>query len=205
MLQRHLERFYHLDPLPEIDPFVVADDSGREALFLRSSAHDPDDVEIAVHLPSVALDPACSLSLDLFCQIAEGVSHFVLIAERARIGLPTTQLELELQAEVDKFVLLAHLLRHPSSDLNRIKLTVDDQRRAELLELHRDLYETARFVHPEGTELGDRYRLANQLAARLCFRLGPSRETSKRHRDPSAQLRHFFRVGQLDKLRLAAA
>lgn len=203
LLQQHLERFYHLDSLPEIDAFIVADDSAREALLVRHLA-DSDDVEIAVHLPSPALAPPSELSLDVFCQIAEGVSHFVLLAERVRVGLPTTQLELELQAEVDKFILLAHLLHKSSRDLSRIQLTVSDAQRDELLDLHRRLYESARFVHPEGTEIGDRYRLANQLAARLCFKLGPSRERS-RGRDLLAQLRRFFRLGQLDKLRLAAA
>ena len=40
------------------------------------------------------------------CQLIEGVSHFVYVADRARRKLPATQLELELQAEIDKYVLL---------------------------------------------------------------------------------------------------
>ncbi|MCH7929016.1 MAG: ATP-binding protein [Proteobacteria bacterium] len=61
--------------------------------------------------PSIAahygLDPRtycfCYIDLQMMHSV-EGVSHFVLVAERARRELPVTQLELELQAEIDKFL-----------------------------------------------------------------------------------------------------
>ena len=59
--------------------------------------------------PAAASRP--SAELDALCQIIEGVSHFVYVVERARVGREATQLELELQAEVDKWVVLAASMR----------------------------------------------------------------------------------------------
>ena len=72
----------------------------REAVRVRDSADGV--VEIEVLAPSVSEES----DLDSVCQLIEGVSHFVYVADRARRNLPATQLELELQAEIDKYVLL---------------------------------------------------------------------------------------------------
>jgi hypothetical protein len=114
------------------------------------------------------------------------VSHFVYVANRARQELPATQLELELQAEVDKFVLLV---------LEQLPFD-----RGEALETHSRLYESVRFLHDPGTVLGERYRTANGLAARFSRRLmtfGPAAT--------HATLRRFYRAGQAEKIRLIAA
>ena len=154
------------------------DPQSREALLLRESE---DSVELALVVPSQAANQN-----DSWLQLAEGASHFVYVTNRARQELPSTQLELELQAEVDKFVLLV-LERTPYD-------------RGEAFEVHSRLYENVRYLHAAGTELGDRYRTANDLAARFVRRLmafGP--ETTH------ATLRRFYRAGQTDKIRLVAA
>jgi hypothetical protein len=114
------------------------------------------------------------------------VSHFVYVANRARQELPSTQLELELQAEVDKFVLL--VLEQLPYD------------RGEALEVHEQLYERVRFLHAAGTEQGDRYRVANGLAARFVRRLLGSGGSAAH-----AALRRFYRAGQAEKIWLVAA
>lgn len=174
-IQARLASLYGLDDLPPVDDYVrVVDADGREQLVLREGG---EHVEIAVLLPTAALDDErADVGLDVLCQVVEGVSHFVVLAERIRTELPTTELELELQAEVDKFVLL-------SSD--------------GATELHERLYERVRYLHGEDTEQGRRYRTANHLAARFCARLDARRE---RHR-----LRRFFRAGQEEKIRMALA
>ena len=179
-LQRRLERFYHLEETPDIRAFVreSTDDVERESLLLRQ---DEDGVEMALVVPRSAANDS-----DAWLQLAEGVSHFVYVANRARQELPSTQLELELQAEVDKFVLL--VLEQLPCD------------RGEAIDVHARLYENVRYLHEPGTELGDRYRTANDLAARFVRRLlafGPSAT--------HAALRRFYRAGQADKIRLVAA
>jgi hypothetical protein len=156
----------------------VSEREGRESLLLRESC---GELEMALVVPRVAANDH-----DHFLQLVEGVSHFVYVANRARQELPSTQLELELQAEVDKFVLL--VLEQLPYD------------RAEAFEVHARLYEDVRYLHEPGTELGDRYRTANDLAARFVRRLlafGPSATHTA--------LRRFYRAGQTDKIRLVAA
>ncbi|HMJ12745.1 MAG TPA: hypothetical protein VK524_15090 [Polyangiaceae bacterium] len=185
-LQLRIEEFYGLEQAPDIVEFVrVADEDERETVLIRQ---DGEYVEIAVVLPKTVKNAhPRQYATDTWLQLIEAVSHFVYISERARIGLPATQLELELQAEVDKFVVAA---------LSSKRLGHERARK-----LHGQLYEKVRFIHPEGSEAGVRYRLANELAARFIARLLFGRDV-RAHR---GVLRQFYRSGQTDKIRLARA
>src|SRR5262249_58423439 len=129
----------------------------REALLIRERE---GHVEVRIHLPRGAADGRGRPSFDELCQIIEGVSHFLYVAERARRELPATQLELELQAEVDKYIFLSH-------DAGRF----EPRRAARIRQI---LFDRVTFLHPSGTEPGDRYRMANHLAARFAGRLEAS-------------------------------
>ena len=184
-IQRRLERIYGLESTPNVVDFVrTANVGSRETLLLRQ---DDKYLEIALVLPPGEPNQrAESGACDLWFQLAEGVSHFVYVTERARTQLPTTKLELELQAEVDKFVLLAN---------GRIGI------RPQKLRLRERLYERVSYLHAAGTEDGERYRMANDLAARFVSRLMalPDREAR------TQRLRQFYRAGQADKIHLARA
>jgi len=159
----------------------------RETLVLRQSE---EELEIALVLPPVEDSRELARHnepTDVWLQIVEGVSHFVYVAERARTELPATKLELELQAEVDKFVLLVFGGEPLAPDKARA--------------LHRKLYEGVRYLHAANTEDGARYRLANDLAARFASRLVDLGDHDVRAR----LLRRFYRAGQAEKLRLARA
>lgn len=181
-VQRRLERVYGLSDLPPVDDFArPADEGDREVVLVRE---DDDGVSLAVVLPAAGLAPPDQgVPLDTLCQVVEGVSHFVCLAERIRCDAQTTQLELELQAEVDKFVLLA----------------LGSEGTVHRRRMHARLYEDVSFLHHEGTVEGERYRIANDLAARFCARLLADT------RDVHERLRRFFRAGQADKIRLARA
>jgi hypothetical protein len=97
---------------------------------------------------------------------------------------------MELQAEVDKYVVLASSVR--ALDL------------ATSAKLRERLYECVRYDHDAASELGERYRVANDAAHGFVRRLerylpdrrfGPMRE----------ELRRYFRMGQSDKVRLGRA
>lgn len=169
-----------MEETPDVRGFVrvTPDADERESLLLRET---DDALEMALIVPS-----AIANDHDRWLQLAEGVSHFVYVANRARQELPSTQLELELQAEVDKFVLL--VLEELPYD------------REGALETHSRLYESVRFLHEPGTLLGDRYRIANGLAARFSRRLLGFEPTATH-----AALRRFYRAGQAEKIRLIAA
>jgi len=188
-VQRQLEAIYELEPTPSIAPFVRIDaDELREQLLVRESA---DGMDIVVVLPVASAEAVLSrdagAELDAYLGAVEGISHFIHLAERARTELPTTLLELELQAEVDKFAFLAG----ETAAANTLQL----------VSLHRRLYEDVRFIHASATEAGQRYRLANGLAARLwsqLIRQGPA----ALHRDT---LKRFYRASQAEKISMVAA
>jgi hypothetical protein len=181
-IQRELERFYGLERAPNVTRFVREGDQGsREVVLLRESA---DELEIALVLPpeSRRVSEGGALN-DVWLQVAEGVSHFIYLAERARVHLPVTQLELELQAEVDKFVLL-------------LGLSTDSARR--LLDR---MFDSPHFLDPEDSEAGERYRLAHHLAARFVSRVFVANDRARARE----RLRSFYRAGQAEKIRLASA
>ncbi len=165
------------------------EDGGREELLVRQN---DEDVEIALLLPSEALDlqahgdaAAQPGRNDALLQAFEGVSHFVYLAQRVRTCLPTTLLELELQAEVDKFVLL--VADEPALDVPGRNAICET------------LFERVQFLHHAESEPGARYRLANTLAARYVRRLGLRVGTAAVRRT----LTRFYQAGQTDKIRLA--
>lgn len=160
----------------------------RERVLVRSGS---GEVELCVVLSARSAQAlaggVATASLDGYAEALEGVSHFVHLAERVRTELPTTMLELELQAEVDKFALL---LEH-----------LPDLSLADREALHRRLFESVGFLHAPGTPEGARYRLANRLAAQLWSRLlQPARAQSR-----GRLLIRFYRASQGDKIRMACA
>jgi len=181
-IQSELERFYGLERAPNVTRFVRDGDQGsREVVLLRESA---GELEIALVLPPESKRiPAGGALEDVWLQVAEGVSHFLYLVERARVSLPVTKLELELQAEVDKFVL-------------SLGFSADNQR--ELLDR---LFDSPRFLDPEESEAGARYRLAHHLAARFVSRVFAANDRERARE----RLRTFYRAGQTEKIRIARA
>jgi hypothetical protein len=127
--------------------------------------------------------------LDRLCQIIEGVSHFVYVADRAARDQSTTQLELELQAEVDKYVVISSARQTLSVEGSAI--------------LRKHLYEDAAFVDAADTEEGERYRLANTAAQRFVRRLEQDYVQARRLPELRQALREFYQMGLAAKLREA--
>jgi hypothetical protein len=186
-VQAALERLYRLDRVVDVGDFVQGGCEGeREALFVREA--DDGALEVSLRLPALE----GSAGLDVLCQIIEGVSHFVYVVERARVQREATQLELELQAEVDKWVVLAASMRE----------TFDE---AQSAALRARLYEGVAYEHDAGSEIGERYRLANDAAHRFVRRLEREYVGRARFGEMRGELYRFFHVGQEEKLRLGRA
>ncbi|MGH7282751.1 MAG: hypothetical protein ACRELY_14585 [Polyangiaceae bacterium] len=189
-VQTALERLYRIDDGTPVDPFVsAAGEHEREALLVRENE---DGLEIALRIPKLE---DTSENLDALCQIIEGVSHFVMIAERARLQRATSHLELEMQAEVDKYVVLAAATASREGALDV----------AQSMRLRERLYDAVSFVHSEASEIGMRYRTANRAAARFVRRIEREYFESRRIDEMRENLRRFFAGNQEEKLRLAAA
>jgi hypothetical protein len=183
-VQQALERVYHLERVADVEDFVEQADAGaREVLLLREAADGT--LEVSLRLPALEAEAG----MDGICQIIEGVSHFVYVAERARCGREATRLELELQAEVDKWVFLASAMRHELSVVRSAALRAR-------------LYERVFFEHDAASECGERYRVANDAAHRFVRRLERDYLGAARFDDLRSELRRFFHEGQEAKLRL---
>ena len=123
------------------------------------------------------------LDLASFCHTAEGVSHMLYLALAAERDSQISQLELELQAEIDKFVLLLFSGAASASYL--------------MQRLFQGF--TLRNVVDTDEERG-RYLEANRLAWGFCKSLD-SRFVSAERTDPRlGELRKVYRMGGTRKL-----
>jgi hypothetical protein len=132
-------------------------------------------------------------NLQDFCTALEGVSHFHYLLWSVGRGRGVSLLELELQAEVDKYASAVMLLTR--------------QRRGEFPgSLHALLFDKVQFLPQSEREVQERYTAANRHAARYCRDLD-ERYLRRRQSRPEAwvqELRRFFRCGHQQKL-LAAS
>jgi hypothetical protein len=202
-LQQILGHIYDLPVVHDVRDYLI---TRRADGSLQSSAADEqllvseseEALELALFLDGKVLErleqrnPLEALTqenLGDYLTAVEGVSHFVYVVWNAHFDKPVSLLELELQAEVDKFVSCAWLL-DAQGDGRFPK------------ELHHALF-TQTTVAPELA--GDRagmYRTASHYAARYCRRL--ARQWMQRRRplsiDLLAELRRFYRLGGGRKL-----
>lgn len=131
--------------------------SPHEVLLLRESGEELGvalflDESVLAQLGRGVADPWTHERLSGFCAAAEGVSHYLYVAHRARQGGQVSQLELEAQGELDKY--LAVLLQLWASG-----------RRAASARLRQRLFERSVLRPGLPHAERDRYRLASALAA----------------------------------------
>jgi len=119
----------------------------------------------------------------------EGVSHFVYFAWNAGHDKPVSILELEMQAEIDKYVATFALLRRQSPQ----------RFPAELMRL---LFERTR-IDPNLASARQRmYRAASRYAEKFCRQLERGLRDSRAElgREVLAQLRRFYRLSDGRKM-----
>ena len=121
-VQRRLEALYAIEPQAPVTEFLIAEEEaaglpgGGSRTLVR---HEGDEIALGVVLDGAVSahlarsDPRQKLdasNLGPFCTLTEEVSHFVYLLFCARTARSVTQLELELQGEVDKYLTVAFLL-----------------------------------------------------------------------------------------------
>ncbi len=179
----------HLGTLDPADPEAHR----GEVLLVRHDPHE-DVAELAL-----LLDPATrealgrgALSWSQWLRCLEGVSHFVMVCWRVDRARPVSELELELQAEVDKFVVSVLLLSRPSGEL------AGSARR-----VWEGLFAAPRFYDEANTLRGQRYRAASRAAARYTRAIGRRYLRRPRIGALLTELRAYYRASLEDKLRAA--
>jgi len=204
-VQETLELVYRVDLPHRVEDFYVGEEQLRELKERGASPlaareqllvlEEEGETSVALFIEgevlrrledASALDQPAPELLEDLCLLTEGVSHFVYLTWKAARGEPVTQLELELQAEIDKYLTcyLAH--RGPEG-------------------LRESLFWRVLFRDDLADDEHDRYQTANRLAGRYCEYLEKSilREGGLERRLP--ELRRFYRLTHPGKLGHIAA
>ena len=208
-LQQGLQRIYDLPELPPVTEFLLHDRAladhltppgqrrGDERLLLSEA-----DGELAISLflaPAVVQaltenDPACSISevnLQPLVHAIEGVSHWLSVYWHALHRTGVSALELELQAEIDKYALISELLQHQRGSVPR--------------SLHPTLFNPSNLDGRLTTTEWDRYETANRLAAALWKRLLQECGSHPQHPLRLRTLRRFYRLDREGKRRMSGS
>ena len=206
-LQQHLERIYEVQSGYRVADFLIDDPGLARRLDASANAReiaekllvwqDGDSVDLALYLDPGLLrrldanDPTESLhgeNLHDFWMALEGISHFLYLTWNAHHERSVTLLEMELQAEVDKYVLAAFLFGRQLRGLVPKAL-------------YRHLFEHADFDERLNEAERHRYRSANYFASRFCSYI------EREFLQPGARsglvntLRRFYRLTQQRKIK----
>lgn len=204
-LQALLESVHGIDARADVADFLVDDrtrrrlapaSSPQEALLVMESG---EELRVALFLDDSVLSRIGARSahwsherLAAFCAAAEGVSHFLYLAHRAHAGRQVSQLELEAQAELDKYLCVV------------LQLWAAGRRRASS-ELRKRLFERTTLRAGLSAAERERYRLANALAAACAKMLEAKYVFTGRLDGLLREVRKLYRLGGGEKLSALAA
>lgn len=174
---------HHSDNSEVHEKLLVAESPG--ALDVSLYVDDSVMSRLAKQNPLETLDGD---NLHEFLVALEGVSHFVYLVYKALMEDSVTRFEMEVQAEVDKYVVTLFLLRRQGSN-------------PQVSAIHRSMFDSPRFHHSLTAQCLERYRNANRYAGKYCNSL-----INRFMREPGGsgllnELRHFYRLNQRRKVR----
>lgn len=205
-LQTRLQDIYEVESAYNVAEFVFSDPQLARTLDANQNARDipekllvrehPDGLEISLYLDNRLLDklrhdnPQTRLhagNFTEFCTVIEGISHFVYLIWNACRDRAVTLFELELQAEVDKYIMAAAMLA--------------DQSGGQLpANLHQVLFNKISYDPQLSTSEQYRYAEVNRFAKRYCerlhqrlIRLGDSASITR-------EVRRFYRLLHREKI-----
>jgi hypothetical protein len=199
-VQRGLEALYRIETEVDVTDFVI-DAAARAKLCLARSpreqllvAETNGELEVGLFVDERALanlqrnDPREHLgehNLQDFLLCVEGVSHFVYLVWRAQLSRPVSALELELQAEVDKYVTCLLTMGTQAGRVSRLRETLFEQ-----------------FSLEPGLSDGERerYLCANSNARSYAATLDARFVRLGSWADMLSELRRFYRLGVSEKL-----
>ena len=205
-LKRDLAQLYATPTDYDIYDFLITD--ARLAAALTPSgelqgnlerllvAQAPQESQLSLYIDAEVLsalerdDPTVALhdgNLAGFLLALEGVSHLQYLMWNADHDTPVSLLEMELQAEVDKYITAAKYIgAQHAGQIPR--------------ELHRALFEAVRFADDLSAEALVRYQEANYYAARYCHAL--RQRFPGHHYQPSfvREVQTFYRLSQNAKI-----
>ena len=187
-IQQHLEAIYGIKCELRVTDCLLDEQQARslggtmrarEELLVRE---DEGQMELGLFLAPELLQQATDLGA--FCEAAEGVSHFLYMHRAAALDRRVSLLELEAQAEVDKFAICA---------LGSWAEGAGGKG------LFRRLFDEIALREALTDQETWRYREANRLAKTYCRRLLPM-IAARRLEKLLSELRYAYRLGAEAKL-----
>ncbi len=205
VIQSKLEQLYDVNLPYAVTDFVLSDAhvaaqlggvgaGAQETLFIREAE---DALELSLYLDDAVLARVSQRTresdwdaseLNAWWQALEGVSHFVCVAWRSEHQRRFSVLELELQAEVDKFILTACLLG-------------DEHGMPSLAPLRHLLFHRSHIRAGLCPALQARYYRASALAQRYCHQLQVRHRVWPPDLGLLNEVRRFFRYDERAKER----
>jgi len=207
-LQRHLENIYEVRSGYRVADFLISDpalareldasETARELpekLLIRTR-QDEEAVNVGLYIDPELLrrleddDPTKSLhgqNLHDFWLAIEGISHFLYFTWNAGYERRVSLMEMELQGEVDKYILAAFLF-------------YSQQQGAVPAGLYQHLFHDMAYDSRLSAAELQRYRRANYFAARFCCSFEKLFLRSRVHAGMINTLRRFYRLTHHHKI-----
>jgi hypothetical protein len=211
-MQALLARLYDAPVEHAVEDFLITDRSKVRRLVGEHAQTDSDEqvfvvqeeegVRIGVFIDQAVLDRLARAdplhlledgNLHDYCTALEGVSHFHYLSWSLTRHRSVSLLELELQAEVDKYA-------------SALTLFTRQRQGCFPSALHSRLFHAVRFLPTLDADSRQRYEEANRHAARFCRSLEERflRPRQLRPEQWLAEMRKFFRCSHQEKIRLVA-
>lgn len=196
-IQQQLESLYQTETKENVEHFLVtapAPKFKQESLLVKYTS---GELAIGLFIAPKILNtlqnhnPFSSFdghNLKAFLIAVEGVSHFVYLLKKASENNPVTQLELELQAEIDKYLLACFLFTF--------------HRQAIPPFLFSYLFEEMQWQPSLTRKEKWRYKEANRFATKFCTHLDQQYIRYGYWTQLIETARHFYRLNHWDKIRL---
>jgi hypothetical protein len=205
-IQKEIEETYRIACPVRVDPFVMDEESrghysktipwlksSHEAILIRETEEDLDvgllfDPRLLEWSRRQGWENLTLDHLETAGPLIEGVSHFVSLLWHAERKQAVSALELEIQAEVDKFVLFSR-----GTGGNEIPL------------LFEKLFTEISWRPDLNSEERGRYETAARLASQYCHFLKTQYLSSHRQKEIYPELRSFYRKPLAEKIRYIQA
>lgn len=203
-IQLALEELYRIPPAPSVTLFTVPQRVeatvckighrlNGEALLIKENG---DSIQVGLFIaPNILkhlskqnpLEALTEKNLSSFLVTVEGVSHFLYFIRRAEKGEPVTGLELEIQGEVDKYLLATFLYFQQHRCLPDF--------------LFSRLFDKPSFNPALSKGRRERYTEALRLAVKFCASLEEKYLRFAKWNIALEKARAFYRLNHWDKIR----
>lgn len=191
-LEQNVEDFLTVTPFREGAGIQIKSRFAQEALLIRQMGNE---IELGLFIsPAILLslqkqNPFQKLdnhNLKNFMIAVEGVSHFIYLVMKVKLNQPVSQLELELQAEIDKYLLVGFLFFQHQGKIPGFLFSY--------------LFENFRCTPFLNQEAKFRYLEANRLATKFCAYLDQNYLRYQNWPKAIEQARHFYHLNHWSKI-----